>query len=61
MYERTLINFRVGQKGLRWLQSVADKHRTNRSAVIRAALVVARKHEKDLEAALSAANRDPSE
>lgn len=60
MPARDIINFRIGPKGAEWLdtlavaESVEANKRISRSDVIRAALVVARKHEPEVKKLLRA-------
>lgn len=59
--ERAFVGVKVGVNGLAWLDSVAleedgrtEKRKITRSDVIRAALVVAARHENELRAVLRA-------
>jgi hypothetical protein len=47
MTSKTVLTMRIGRVGLGWLDSLAHTHRLPRAEVIRAALIVARRHETE--------------
>lgn len=45
---KVIVNVKIGQPGVEWIDALAEDHLTTRSDVIRHCLVIASKHEAEV-------------